>query len=34
MDNPTLQALLDWLAYGTPPPGSYVPVTTEQMLTH
>lgn len=30
--DPTIQALLDWLAHGTPPPGSYVPVTTDQML--
>jgi hypothetical protein len=31
--DPTIQALLDWLANGTPPPGSYVPTTVEHMLT-
>lgn len=30
--DPVLQALLDWLAHGTPPPGSYVPGDFEQMM--
>jgi hypothetical protein len=32
--DPTIQTLLDWITDGTPPPGSYVPVTVDQMLTH
>lgn len=33
--DPTIAALLDWIANGTPPPGSYVPQTSvDQMLTH